>query len=243
MTLPPRSFAALGAIVLTLAPSALAHASPDFVALAKSYYNVSSLPESPGGCVLCHASDRGGLASAGQLRPFGALLHTQYAVSAHVGLRSALVAIDTQHAPIAAAIRAGQDPNPLAASAVPALGPGPVGLLAGALLAFGLALTGRRAARRIASVLLVVSAGVLWAAPARAQTSYFWATGAEAGGSSDPIDMGPSAGQVCVLWAIGGNFGSFVDSVAIRIDPSTGHYVLGGTNVSSALNASSAGAV
>jgi hypothetical protein len=169
-------------------------------------------------------------------------LYNQYTVRGHRGLRAALVAIDTQHAPLAAAIRAGRDPNPLVTSTVPALSHGALWLLGGALLLVGFAsIRGRRAGSPTACASLVFVASAFWSTASHAQqTFYSWGIGAGSGGSSDPVDMGPANSEVCVLVGVGGNFQSTADAAQILIDPPTGHYILTGKNHSSTLFSSSA---
>lgn len=106
-----KSTIALGSWLLVTVATTDARATPDFPGKVQDYYHISTLPESPMGCGLCHQSDSGGDPTT--LVLFGRLLFAQYGVVAYNenSLQAALVALDRDDPVLGADIRNGRDPN------------------------------------------------------------------------------------------------------------------------------------
>jgi hypothetical protein len=99
-------------LVLAMACTEEARATPTFPDVVQSHYGLSAKPvDPPQGCMLCHVDDVGGAPTT--LRPFGRHLFNEYRVVAYddASLRAALTLLDSQEPGLAAVIKSGGDPN------------------------------------------------------------------------------------------------------------------------------------
>jgi MYXO-CTERM domain-containing protein len=149
-TLPVLAAAAAAALACATF-CASAEATPEFPGTIDSDLALTKTVEAtfpPDGCLLCHTTESGGL---NQFKPFGTLVH-QYGASAYNpnSLKAALTAIQGTTPQLLDDLKAGRDPNlddsagptlpspqygcSVASSAAP-VEVGPLGALAGAVLA------------------------------------------------------------------------------------------------------------